>query len=294
MGNLLTSPRLHSSQRVKPMPSDIASRDAAQTRMRQFRRLLVRLRVSPWTVPAVLLSGWSVVVLCLARVADPWIVALMAMPLVLRPCWRCFAGGPIGVISMPEASDRCGATQARPFPAALLLPGDAFDTDQFQVLGRRVAGRSMAQGITRHLVAGEELVVLVSSHNEGQRLRTLLEPLLPSGARLRLVTGFHRESFQAVGALHVPDPGLAKWELLRSGQPANAFSITGVIHTLCSEAVFNSVAELESAPLQPWDALVCTSKAGRTVVQRLMEHRHQALERRFGTSLPKPLGRSCP
>jgi len=195
---------------------------------------------------------------------------------------------------MPEVSDAGGASQARPFPAALLLPGDAFDTDQFQVLGRRVAGRSMAQGITRHLLAGEELVVLVSSHNEGQRLRTLLEPLLPIGARLRLVTGFHRESFQPVGALHVPDPGLAKWELLRSGQPANAFSITGVIHTLCSEAVFNSVAELESAPLQPWDALVCTSKAGRMVVQRLMEHRHQALERRFGTTLPQPPGPQLP
>lgn len=195
---------------------------------------------------------------------------------------------------MPEASDPCGATQARPFPAALLLPGDAFDTDQFQVLGRRVAGRSMAQGITHHLEAGEELTILVSSKDEGLRLRTLLDPLLPSGARLRLVTGFHRESFQAVGALHVPDPGLAKWELLRSGQPANAFSITGVIHTLCSEAVFNSVAELESAPLQPWDALVCTSQAGRTVVQRLMEYRHQALERRFGTSLPKPPGPQLP
>lgn len=77
------------------MPSDIASRDAAQTRMRQLRRLLVRLRVSPWTVPAVLLSGWSVVVLCLARVADPWIVALMAMPLVFAAllallCWWAY------------------------------------------------------------------------------------------------------------------------------------------------------------------------------------------------------------
>ncbi|WP_255003583.1 glycosyltransferase family 4 protein [Cyanobium sp. HWJ4-Hawea] len=157
-----------------------------------------------------------------------------------------------------------------------------------------MAGRSMAQGITRYLASNEELTILVSSHDEAIRLRSLIEPVLPCGARLRLVTGFHRESFQAVGALHVPDPGLAKWELLRSGQPANAFSITGVIHTLCSESVFNSVAELESAPLQPWDALVCTSQAGRVVVQRLLDHRHQALERRFGTALPRPPGPQLP
>ena len=62
--------------------------------------------------------------------------------------------------------------------------------------------------------------------------------------------GFHRESFQAVGALHVPDPGLARWEMLRAGQPANLFSITGVIHTLCSESVFNAMADLVTAPLQ--------------------------------------------
>jgi len=55
----------------------------------------VRLRVSPWTVPVVLLAGWSVVVLGLARVADPWIVALMAMPLVFAAllallCWWAY------------------------------------------------------------------------------------------------------------------------------------------------------------------------------------------------------------
>ena len=39
----------------------------------------------------------------------------------------------------------------RPYPAALLLPGDAFDTTQLQVLGRRVAGRSFAQGLVEQL-----------------------------------------------------------------------------------------------------------------------------------------------
>ncbi|WP_398331361.1 glycosyltransferase family 4 protein [Vulcanococcus sp.] len=180
------------------------------------------------------------------------------------------------------------------FPAALLLPGDAFDTDQFQVLGRRVAGRSMARGLCAHLDDGEELTLLVSSEPEARRLKELLEPALPSGARLRLAIGFHRESFQAVGALHVPDPGLARWEMLRAGQPANRFSITGVIHTLCSESVFNAMADLVTAPLQPWDALVCTSRAGRSVVQAAMDHRHQALERRFGQSLPRPAGPQLP
>jgi len=182
----------------------------------------------------------------------------------------------------------------RPFPAALLLPGDAFDTDHLQVLGRRVAGRSMAQGICRCLSAHEELTLLVTSQEEAHRLQRLLQPYLPVSAQLRLVIGFHRESFQEVGALHVPDPGLARWELLRSGQPANAFSLTGVIHTLCSASVFQAMADLVTAPLQPWDALVCTSTAGRSVVQAVMDHQHQALERRYGQPLPPPPGPQLP
>lgn len=186
------------------------------------------------------------------------------------------------------------AASVRAFPAALLLPGDAFDIDQFQVLGRRVAGRSMAQGISRCLAADEELTLVVPSEPEARRLQSLLQPLLPEGARLKLAIGLHRESFQSVGALHVPDPGLPLWELLRAGQPANAFSLTGVIHTLCSSSVFQTLGELVTAPLQPWDALVCTSSAGKEVVQAAMDHRHQALERRFNQSLPKPPGPQLP
>lgn len=194
---------------------------------------------------------------------------------------------------MPEA--RSAADPApRSFPAALLLPGDAFDTDRFQVLGRRVAGRSMAQGLCSNLQPEEELTLLVSDAGEGQRLSELLNPDLASGARLRIVQGFHRESFRDIGALHVPDPGLARWEVLRSGLPANAFSLTGVIHTLSSDSVFTAMADLATAPLHPWDALVCTSSAGRSVVEVAMEYRYQAMERRFGCALPRSGGPQLP
>ena len=75
------------------------------------------------------------------------------------------------------------------FPAALLLPGDAFDTDHLQILGRRVAGRYLAQGITAFLNANEALTILVSSSQERERLKVLFEPFLPIGSKLNLVIG---------------------------------------------------------------------------------------------------------
>ena len=180
------------------------------------------------------------------------------------------------------------------FPAALLLPADAFDTAQHQLLGRRVAGRSFAEGIAQQLRAGEQLTLLVTSVAERTLLKNLLAPLLPADSQLLFRFGIPDDALTTTGALHVPDPGLAKWVLLRSGHCSNAFSLTGVIHTLSSQSVYESLANLLTAPLQPWDALICTSRAGREVVQLAIAHHHEALQRRFGCSLPHPQGPCLP
>jgi predicted permease len=62
---------------------------------RRWRRLLVRIRISPFTVPLALLLFWGIVVWGLSRVADSWIVALAAMPLAFAAlltllCWWAY------------------------------------------------------------------------------------------------------------------------------------------------------------------------------------------------------------
>ena len=49
---------------------------------RRVRRLLVRIRVSPVTVPALLLLLYLGLMVGLTQVADQWIVALATTPLV--------------------------------------------------------------------------------------------------------------------------------------------------------------------------------------------------------------------
>jgi glycosyltransferase involved in cell wall biosynthesis len=180
------------------------------------------------------------------------------------------------------------------FPAALMLPGDAFDLDSHQVMGRRVAGRSFVRGLVRNLCPFEHLNILVSKPEEIISLKSLLQPVCPLQAKLQFHIGFSPSSLVDVGALHVPDPGLARWALLREGRATNSLSITGVIHTLCSQSVISSLENLAVAPLEPWDALVCTSKAGRDVVAQAMASQHEALSRRYGVSLPPPPGPQLP
>ena len=52
--------------------------------------------------------------------------------------------------------------------------------------------------------------------------------------------------------------------------------------------------QLVTAPLEPWDALVCTSQSALQVVQQAMACMHERLERRFQQTLPPPQGPQLP
>lgn len=180
-----------------------------------------------------------------------------------------------------------------PDPAALMLPGDAFDVDHQQIIGRRVAGRSMALGFASQLTAGDTLSLICFNQQERRRLQDLLIPNLHPEASLRF-PDLNPESLTEIGAIHLPDPGLSRWQLLRSSCPANAFSLTGVIHTLSSSDVISELERLFLSPLCSWDALVCTSTAGRDVVTAVFKSFQQYLESHFSCSITKRDGLQLP
>ena len=96
------------------------------------------------------------------------------------------------------------------------------------------------------------------------------------------------------GCLHLPDPGLHHWCWLRAEGASSRFSLTGVTHTLCSHGVMQGLEQLVTAPLEPWDALVCTSRSALRVVQQAMDCMHERLERRFQQTLPPPQAPQLP
>lgn len=63
-------------------PPSTPTRTRSLSLRRRFRRALVRLRVSPFSVPMLLLLVYAVMMIGLTRVADSWIVALAITPLV--------------------------------------------------------------------------------------------------------------------------------------------------------------------------------------------------------------------
>jgi starch synthase len=172
------------------------------------------------------------------------------------------------------------------FPAALFLPKDAYDVSSQQVLGRRVAGAQLAQAFARNLQTGEMLTVVSPGDDAVPAISQLLTDFTPPGAMVRVCPQVTPSLLEEVGALYITDPIIGRWTPLRHAAEPWSFSLTGLIHTVCSEGALGGIANLPLAPLYPWDAVICTSRAGRDVVAKAIEHRLDVMASRLGVEHP--------
>ncbi|AII42079.1 hypothetical protein KR100_01485 [Synechococcus sp. KORDI-100] len=81
----------------------------------------------------------------------------------------------------------------------------------------------------------------------------------------------------AVGALFLSDTSIGRWAQWRRPASSAAFSLIGQIHTISTPAAIEQIEDLVSQPLESWDAVFCSSTAGRNVVTRLMEDREDQI-----------------
>jgi glycosyltransferase involved in cell wall biosynthesis len=82
--------------------------------------------------------------------------------------------------------------------------------------------------------------------------------------------------------LHRPDPILGPEARLRLRAGPAAYSLTGVTHTLASWSPLEAFAAALTEPLEPWDAIICTSQAAAEVARKVQEAELDYLRWRLG------------
>jgi glycosyltransferase involved in cell wall biosynthesis len=183
--------------------------------------------------------------------------------------------------------------------AALYYAPDGYDTSRPKLMGRHAAGEGFLGGLVRH-AAFDRMVALTGSPADAEAFRRQVAAL---GGRAP-AEAIPEEEFQRlaeIGCLLLPGPGLGPWAWRRRRvAEATHFSLIGVTHTIASDGAMDSIAESLVAPVQPWDAIVCTSIAVRGAVERLLTMQGSYLARRLGATriegpaLPViPLGVDC-
>jgi hypothetical protein len=170
------------------------------------------------------------------------------------------------------------------FPA-LIVSGDLL-AEGGNLNGRRWAGKTLLQAWAGHL-SDQPLKLACNDPSLASSIEHLAREAGHTGS-IQAHGLVDPTPYAAVGGLFIPDPSIGRWARWRQAIGSEQFSLIGQIHTLNTPASLSHLEALATEPVQPWDALICTSSAGRAVVEAVLNNREAELQERLGTSQPLP------
>ncbi len=181
---------------------------------------------------------------------------------------------------------------------ALFYTEDAFTADVPQLMGMHAASSGFFRAYAGGL--GDSLrVAYCNKVAQAEHFAAAVKAVDPS-ARTAWVRTAAFDQLARVGAIYRPDPLLRDLAYMRLRANPRAWSIFGVTHTTASVRAMQGLCDLVTAPLFPWDALICTSRAVRETVTDSLEKQVDYLRWRLGSvavTLPQlpviPLGVHC-
>ena len=185
-------------------------------------------------------------------------------------------------------NDTAPDPRANAMNAAILYRPEGFDTGRDKLMGRHAASEGFLKGIVRHGQLDRLYCYTTSRDLAGHFHR-----LVGSFGNQRPVHWLDEAdagSPRAPGALYLPDPSLAAAAWRRrgsgggSGTGQRQYSITGITHTTASAGAMDWIVGLLSAPVQAWDALICTSSVVHDTVERVLVEQQEYLASRMGAT----------
>lgn len=186
-----------------------------------------------------------------------------------------------------------------PMTAAIYYHPEAYTTIGPKLMGRNSAGESFLRGFLTHS-QGKEFWIQVQNLAHAKQFAQTAQFY----SRTEPVKAVEKNSLPAladVGTVYYPGPGIGEHAFYRamagvsgvagkSTNPHTAWSLCGITHTTSSAGAMDALSSLITSPVQPWDSVICTSKAVKHNVERLLQSQVNYLEERLGiTKLSLPL-----
>lgn len=170
----------------------------------------------------------------------------------------------------------------QPVTAALYYVPEAYSMTGPKLMGRNAAGASFLRGFARHSPS-TDFWCLVEAAKDAERFAAEIHADRPQPT-VKAVTKANIDVLAHVGALHAPGPGLSQHAWQRRLFGRTRWSLTGITHTTASARAMDSIVDWLAAPLEPWDAVICTSTAVLANVRRLLEGQQAYLRERMGAT----------
>lgn len=148
--------------------------------------------------------------------------------------------------------------------------------------GKDVANRGLYSALSAH--GGFEHIVFRTA--EQPSLITFSQQFsnIPRSSHLSLSSLTDTACAVQAGTLLRGQPYLSELAWERGTCNHHSYSLVGLIHTLAPPKVRELIGDVLLAPVQPWDALVCTSPSVRQCLEEILDGWQEYLLHRFGGS----------
>lgn len=161
---------------------------------------------------------------------------------------------------------------------------EAYTTSGPKLMGRNAAGESFLRGYLTYSKT-TEFWAQVQKAEHGQHFAAQVKAQGRTET-VRAVTPQNLAALSQAGLVYYPGPGIGQHAFHRTAATGahTAWSLCGITHTTSSAGAMDAISELLTAPVQPWDAVICTSTAVKDNVTRLLQAQANMLKERLGIS----------
>jgi starch synthase len=160
---------------------------------------------------------------------------------------------------------------------------EAYTTSGPKLMGRNAAGESFLRGYLSHTRASE-FWVQVQALDHAQHFASAVTQAGRTES-VKVVDRANLAALSGAGTVYYPGPGIGEHAFHRAAAGGTgAWSLCGITHTTASAGAMDAIVGLLTAPVQPWDAVICTSTAVKNNVERLLQAQVDYLQARLGVS----------
>jgi starch synthase len=164
--------------------------------------------------------------------------------------------------------------------ACIFYTPEAYTTSGPKLMGRNAAGESFLRGFLSYSKAAE-FWAQVQKPEHAQYFAQTVQAF----GRPESVKAADKNTLGALsqaGVVYYPGPGIGEHAFQRAAFGHGSWSLCGITHTTSSAGAMDALAALITAPVQPWDAVICTSTAVKNNVERLLQAQVDYLKDRLG------------
>jgi len=158
----------------------------------------------------------------------------------------------------------------------------AYTTSGNKLMGRNAAGESFLRALFDYSSSIDlSHWIQVTDKNDQLAFDKILENYENSKS-VKVVSNSNLRDLCSIGNLYIPQPEISLHAKRRTAFDHVSWSLCGITHTTASAFAMDSIASWITSPVQPWDAVICTSTAVKKNVEVVLQAEVDSLRERLG------------